>query len=130
MNAYDKDGHLSMDVEIPGGQRAYVGPRGVLSMTFPHSNLIPTGGHDANFRLSKETKYLSYDSKLLKPNTPPWTACPVPNEKDVYQVIASTRRSNRRGCIDFEAAVAGGPKPETPAAWQYESSIMFKESEN
>lgn len=44
-----QDGTIQMDVEVPGGQQLYVGPKGVLSYTSAHSADIPEGSSVQGF---------------------------------------------------------------------------------
>ena len=45
-----QDGTIQMDVEVPGGQQLYVGPKGVLSYTIPHSAATPEGSSVQGFK--------------------------------------------------------------------------------
>ncbi|KAI9833343.1 MAG: hypothetical protein M1819_003738 [Sarea resinae] len=124
---YDNGG-VSLDTEVPGGQRVYVTPLGVLGFTQAHSASAPEGADFGNFTYTPATSAntlgsLSYTGQ----GASGFIACPLnPAEETTWQILADVSGledddvpgGDLSACLGFSATTPLYTSSD-PAAWQY-----------
>lgn len=117
--ASDNTGTLSMNTAVPGGQQVYIGPKGLLRYTQPHSADMPAGSitsglvvNDSNNLFNKYYKY--------------WL-CNTDADSDAYQVwleyrndqgsIINNGLTGKNAC--FRINLLAKDVKKGAAAWEY-----------
>jgi len=122
------EGLLSMDVEVPGGQLAYVAANGALGYTQAHSATIPPGAFTKGFSwthlftTSITGEVGELDFKATASTKSGFLACPdvptlVPGA--TYQIFAFVPGFSQQNCIDLGRLKTTEYKAEEFGAWQY-----------
>jgi hypothetical protein len=116
------------DVEVPGGQLAYVGPDGALGYTQAHSASIPTGSFTGGFSWSPlHTNSVLGQRGVLDFVAPGATsggflACPdIPNfiTGATFRIFAQVPGFTEQNCIKLGGLRTTEFKQEEFGAWQY-----------
>jgi len=94
---------------VPGGQHVYIQRSGALTFTVPHSGAL--------IDLYSTSVAAATDGIYRGPWGVYWSACPVVNTTNVWQVFARIPPFSQQNCLPFEARAqnwTGGI-----GAWEY-----------
>jgi len=100
---------LSMDVSVPGGQTVYIGPKGALRFTEPHTYSMPKGSTTGGFSITEEDggvyASIGHEGGFL--------ACPVDAAKGgyPYQIFVGVKGFSRENCTGFDFAAVNSTQP-------------------
>ncbi|KAI1822990.1 hypothetical protein F4861DRAFT_512309 [Xylaria intraflava] len=105
---------MFLNVNVSGGQQAYIGPDGALAYTQAHSS-VPPGSFETGFGLRQsiepgEPTYLTFEHRS-------WYLCVAPEYglvEEVYQVYGII--PPRLDCVSSDIRAY---RPENGTAWQY-----------
>jgi hypothetical protein len=109
---------LSMNVEVPGGQQAYIASDGSFSITQAHSASTGSGGQRETFTYTPQTEDGTVGK--LQFNNNDWVACPVDREPEgVYKIFADAVPQPAAGlaCINI---VVGTARVGSELVWQFQ----------
>lgn len=116
-----ESGHVGMNVMVPGGQQAYLGPDAGVAYTQAHSAYVPPGSEQAGF-----VAYRGGGFVRLAPDAAGWVACPpkrrpagAPLQYSLFaQNTTSAEAFAAQGCVVVNLRVEALPEGSV-GAWQY-----------